>query len=222
LTGLRLINRTLRCEALAPLFNGSIQKCEGELAQLETLSLEALSRALGEKDPYTEAHSYRVRVYAEVIADELGVKDDAPEEISRAAVLHDLGKLGVPEEILAKPEELTHEEAIVIRQHPQIAADVLGELLYPDECVAYVYHHHEWFNGEGYPAHSAGDGIPLGSRVIAVADAFDAMTSDRPYRKAISLKAAEVELTACAGSQFDPEVVAAFRRARRKGKLRIA
>jgi HD-GYP domain-containing protein (c-di-GMP phosphodiesterase class II) len=141
-------------------------------------------------------------------------------EIAQAAAMHDFGKIGVPNEILSKPDKLTEEEFAIVRQHPAIAAVVLQHLVYPNDWVSVVYHHHEWYNGEGYPAHRAGDDIPLGSRVIAVADAFDAMISDRPYRKAMSTAEAERELIACAGSQFDPEVVNAFRRAKRKGKLR--
>ncbi len=205
----------LSCETLASLFEGSVEKCESELAKLETLA-----RVLEEKDAYTQAHSSRVEIYAEIIANELGVDENARETIRKAAALHDFGKIGVPDEILTKPSKLTKEEIAVIRQHPKIAAQVLERLLYPKDCVNFVYHHHEWFNGEGYPTRRSGEEIPLGARVIAVADAYDAMTSNRPYRKAISSKRAEHELLDCSGSQFDPDVVKAFCNAHKRGKLK--
>ena len=207
-------NPDISCKSLVALFDGSIEKCETEIAKLE-----ALAKVLEEKDPYTQAHSSRVMTIAEVIADEMGIDEDDLGKISQAAALHDVGKIGVPDEILTKPSKLTEEEIAIVRQHPQIAAQMLSRLLYPTDCVRLVYHHHEWFNGEGYPERNAGEEIPLGSRVIAVADAFDAMTSDRPYREAISPEEAERELLGCSGSQFDPEVVRALTKAKRKGRL---
>ncbi len=207
-------NAEISCGRPGALVDGSIEKCGTEIAKPE-----ALAKVLEEKDPYTQAHSNRVMTIAEVIANELGIDEQDVGKISQAAALHDVGKIGVPDEILTKPSKLTPEELVIVRQHPEIAAQMLRRLLYPVECVRLVYHHHEWFNGEGYPEHNAGEEIPLGSRVIAVADAFDAMTSDRPYREAISPDEAEKELLGCSGSQFDPQVVKALTKAKRKGRL---
>ncbi|MBI2954287.1 MAG: HD-GYP domain-containing protein [Chloroflexi bacterium] len=202
-------------QKLTTLLGEQASKSKSELAKLVTLA-----KALRRKDPYTQAHSHRVEAYSAVIAGELGVGGQELETIRQAAALHDIGKIGVPDEILTKPDRLTEEEMHIIREHPRIALKMLKDLLYSRECVTSVYHHHEWFNGEGYPARRAGEKIPLGSRVIAVADAYDAMTSDRPYRKATSVKQAERELLYCSGSQFDPEVVKAFCSAKKKGKMK--
>ncbi|MBI4322358.1 MAG: HD-GYP domain-containing protein [Chloroflexi bacterium] len=202
--------------------------CDVVCSSLEILSndyddtlakVQAMASALEAKYPYNRAHSDRVVAIAEAVADELGLDGEDRSAIVQAAELHDLGKIAVPGEILTKPAKLTAQEREVVQRHPWVAACLLSRLLYSDQCISLVYHHHEWYNGGGYPTRRTGGEIPLGSRVIAVADAFDAMTSDRPYRKAMPLQAAQRELENCAGTQFDPEVVDALFKACHKKRV---
>lgn len=181
--------------------------------------LAEIVEELEQKFPCNRAHSDRVVEYAKAIVAELPIPDDNVATICHAACLHDVGKIGIPGEILRKPGPLTARERDIVRNHPRVAADLLRCLLYPEECIELIYYHHEWFNGHGYPCRAGGKSIPLGARVIAVADAFDAMTSDRPYRQAMTIDEASRELQDCAGSQFDPEVVEALTRAYEKGAL---
>lgn len=183
--------------------------------------LAGVVEALEQKFPCSREHSDRVVEFSKVIADELPIPAEKVFTICQAARLHDVGKIGVPGEILTKPGPLTEQERRVIKTHPRVAANLLKRLFFPRECIDLVYHHHEWFDGNGYPGGAGGKDIPLGARVIAVADAFDAMISDRPYRKAMSVDDASRELQYCAGSQFDPDIVDAFTRAFQKGALAL-
>jgi diguanylate cyclase (GGDEF)-like protein len=170
----------------------------------------ALAKAVDARDAYTGSHSERVGDLAARISRRLGL-DDAQIELTRlAASLHDLGKLAIPEEILRKPSALNDSERLVLQRHPQVGHRML-ESLGVEPIADWVLHHHERWDGDGYPHRLRGDEIPLGARIIFVADAFDAMTSERVYRRPFSQREALEEIERCAGSQFDPLIVDAFR-----------
>jgi len=172
----------------------------------------ALAEAIDAKDSYTRGHSERVAVYASRIGRQMSMRKEMIERIYFAGLLHDVGKIGVPDAIITKPAKLNHEEYLSIQEHPTIGARILEPVEFLREIVPCVRHHHEWFNGSdrGYPLRLAGDRIPLPSRVILVADTVEAMTSDRPYRKALPLEVVVKELHKFSGSQFDPTIVTAF------------
>jgi diguanylate cyclase (GGDEF)-like protein len=169
----------------------------------------SLAKAVDARDVYTGSHSERVGELAARIATRMGADAELIELIRLAGSLHDLGKLAIPEEILRKPAPLTEAERLVLERHPQIGFRML-ESLGVDPVADWVLHHHERWDGGGYPDGLPADRIPLGARIIFVADAYDAMTSDRVYRSRLSSHDALMELRRCAGSQFDPEVVAAL------------
>jgi diguanylate cyclase (GGDEF)-like protein/putative nucleotidyltransferase with HDIG domain len=169
----------------------------------------SLAKAVDARDTYTGSHSERVRELAARIARRLGLDDEQVELTRLAGSLHDLGKLAIPEEILRKDGSLTDSERLVLERHPQIGFRMLDSLGV-DPVADIVLHHHERWDGAGYPDRLIGDQIPLGARIIFVADAYDAMTSDRVYRAKRSSKAALAELRRCAGTQFEPRIVAAF------------
>ena len=169
----------------------------------------SLARAVDSRDAYTGSHSERVSALAEKIAEQLGLTAEEIELTRLAGSLHDLGKLAIPEEILRKPSGLTDAERIVLERHPQIGYRML-ESLGVDPIADWVLHHHERWDGNGYPDGLAGEEIPLGARIIFVADAFDAMTSNRLYRDPVPIRQALHEVERCSGSQFDPQVVSAF------------
>jgi HD-GYP domain-containing protein (c-di-GMP phosphodiesterase class II) len=162
------------------------------------------------RDSYTGGHSTRVAAYTRSMAVQLGLSDRDTEAVVMAASLHDIGKIGVPEHILRKPGRLTDEEFEYIRKHPEFGWMVLRGVEGFEEISLMLLHHHERLDGRGYPGGLVGDEIPLGARIIAVADSFDAITSDRPYRRAASPEKAAAELERCAGTQFDPDVAQAF------------
>ena len=169
----------------------------------------SLAKAVDARDVYTGSHSQRVGELAALIATRLGADPELIELIRLAGSLHDLGKLAIPEEILRKPAPLTEAERMVLERHPQIGFRML-ESLGVDPVADWVLHHHERWDGAGYPDGLPAEEIPLGARIIFVADAYDAMTSDRVYRRRLTAEDALDELERCAGTQFDPEVVAAF------------
>ncbi len=173
-------------------------------------TISALITAIEAKDPYTKGHSESVRRHTVAIAKEMGLAADAAERLEYASLLHDIGKIGVDEAILRKPGRLTDEEYSQIKAHPAIGASIVGKLRLLGQEADTVRYHHEWINGRGYPDGLKGDQIPMGARVISVADAYDAMTSDRPYRRTLSQHEAVEELRRCSGSQFDPKVVEAM------------
>jgi putative nucleotidyltransferase with HDIG domain len=173
-------------------------------------TIGALAAAVDAKDPYTYGHSNEVTEHTLAIAAELGVSDPETETLRIAALLHDIGKIGIDSAILNKPGKLTDEEFEVIRSHPDIAANILGSLDFLSAVVPLVHHHHEHWDGSGYPTGLSGESIPKGARIISVADAYNAMTSDRPYRTALSREDAVRELLEYSGTQFDPQVVKAL------------
>jgi putative nucleotidyltransferase with HDIG domain len=173
-------------------------------------TIASLAAVIEARDPYTIGHSTRVTQYAVAIAEAMGLPSEDVEEIRLASLLHDVGKIGVPDRVLNKTERLTEEEYSAIRMHPTMSVNIIEPLPHLAKIIPVVYHHHERYDGTGYVEGKAGDKIPLGSRIIAAADAFEAMTSDRPYRRALSREQAISELRNCAGTQFDPEVIRYF------------
>jgi diguanylate cyclase (GGDEF)-like protein/putative nucleotidyltransferase with HDIG domain len=170
----------------------------------------SLAHAVDARDAYTGSHSYMVGELAARVARRMGLDAEAIELTRLAGSLHDLGKLAIPEEILRKPGPLNEAERLVLERHPQIGFRMLDSLGV-EPVASWVRHHHERWDGDGYPDKRGGQEIPLGSRILFVADAYDAMTSDRVYRSRLSHERAMAELERCAGTQFDPEVVAAFK-----------
>jgi putative nucleotidyltransferase with HDIG domain len=173
-------------------------------------TLEALLAALDTRDTETEGHSERVAAYTMLIAQQLNLSEAELQHIEYGALLHDIGKIGVPDHILYKPGPLTPEEWEVMKQHPVIGYKMCMKIEMLRPAAPIVLHHHERWDGRGYPYGLNGAEIPLGARIFAIADTLDAMTSDRPYRKALSFAQAREEIERCAGSQFDPELVRVF------------
>ena len=181
-------------------------------------SLKALNKILEAKDPHTREHSKKVSEYALSIAQELGLSGDEQEVMKETALLHDIGKIGIAEAILNKPNKLNPQEWAEIKRHSQIGEEILEPLkvLHIEQSI--VRHHHERYDGKGYPDHLKGEQIPFYARILAVADAYEAMTSQRAYRRAFSPIEALTELERCSGTQFDPEIVRAFVRVLRENK----
>ena len=172
--------------------------------------VKALAQAIEAKDPYTHGHSARVMEYAVSIAQKLGLPEEEIELLRYAAILHDIGKIGVRGIILNNPDGLTNEEYDEIKKHAAIGENIVQpiELLQPIRPL--IRHHHEWYNGKGYPYGLSGENIPLGARILAIADAYDAMKSDRPYRRALTEETAIQELKRGSGTQFDSKIVEIF------------
>jgi putative nucleotidyltransferase with HDIG domain len=173
-------------------------------------TITAFVTAMEAKDPYLKGHSTRVAEYAGAVAAAMGLDGEQIALARRGGILHDLGKLGVLEPILDKPGPLTSEEYRLVQAHPEVGYRILQPLGFLGRESLAVRHHHERWDGGGYPAGLAGEDIPLLARIVAVADAFDAMTSDRPYRRALDLDLALGEIERGAGIQFDPAVAAAL------------
>lgn len=173
-------------------------------------TITALAAAVDAKDPYTYGHSNSVTDHAVSIAERYALDKDEIHTIRIASILHDIGKIGIDSSILVKPEKLTAEEREIVNRHPAIGADILASLDFLQDAVPLILFHHERYGGGGYPSGISGAAIPLGARIIAVADAYDAMTSDRPYRQALPVEKAVQELKEHSGTQFDPSVVRTF------------
>jgi putative nucleotidyltransferase with HDIG domain len=174
------------------------------------VTLEALGDALDLKDSETEGHSKRVTAYTIALARAMGISPVDIKIIARGAFLHDIGKMAIPDEILRKPGKLTSDEEQIMRDHCTRGYHILRKIPFLSEAAAIVYTHQEHFDGNGYPSKLRGNEIPIGARIFAVADAMDAITSDRPYRKARSFDEARQEILRCSGTQFDPNVVEVF------------
>lgn len=170
----------------------------------------AFALAVEAKDRYTHGHSEKVMKYTVVLAKQLGMSDSEIEHVKYAGLLHDIGKIGVSEAILNKPSRLTDDEFREIKKHPELGARIIADVPFLKTLVPEVQHHHEFYDGRGYPEGLAGENVPFGARILGVADAFEAMTSDRPYRKSLSLETAIGILKEQKGKQFDPRVVDAF------------
>jgi response regulator RpfG family c-di-GMP phosphodiesterase len=184
-------------------------------------TLMALVSALDAREHETSDHSIRVVEYTVAIANQLGLKGGELEEIGRGALLHDIGKIGVPDAVLLKPGKLTPDEWVEMRKHPDIGFRMIEPIPFLSVPATIVLSHQERWDGQGYPRNLARNEIHIGARIFAVADTLDAMTSDRPYRKGTTFANAVAEITRCGGSQFDPEVVKAFNAIGEVGLIRI-
>ena len=190
--------------------NLRVKELQGELLAVRTSVICALNQLLDLKDLNTGVHSTRLAEWSVRIGRDLGFDDAALRDLEVAAILHDIGKIGTPDHILKKPAPLTHEEREIIKKHPEYGWAVLRVVPGFERVSLFVLHHHEAFDGSGYPAGLRGDEIPIGSRIVSVMDAFDAMISSRPYRKGLSLEEAIRRLEAGIGTQFDPVVTPRF------------
>jgi len=187
-----------------------LERAMKELERSYNLTLEALGDALDLKDAETEGHSKRVTAFTMAIALAMELPPDRRNVIARGAFLHDVGKMAIPDAILRKPGRLTPEEQMLMREHALKGYQMLRKIPFLHEAANIVYSHQERYDGSGYPRGLKGDQIPLGARIFAVADTFDAISSDRPYRAAQSISAARREIQKYSGRQFDPSVVDAF------------
>lgn len=190
-----------------------------DLQEAYQATLEALSGALDLRDHETEGHGRRVTRLAVALAQELGYPEKELDSLVYGAMLHDVGKIGIPDDVLLKPGPLTPEQWEIIRKHPSLGYRVLSKIKFLNGAAEIVRAHHERYDGKGYPRGLAGEKIPLGARIFAVVDAYDAMTCDRPYRKALPHEEAIAELKRNAGTQFDPRVVKTFLRLVESGIL---
>jgi HD-GYP domain-containing protein (c-di-GMP phosphodiesterase class II) len=195
--------RTLAVDGVARWFDG----VRRHLRPVNFESMQALLAAVDAKDPYTRMHSLNVAVYADAIGRRLRLPSQTLRTLQAAALLHDVGKIGVPDAILNKPAPLTLEEFDAVRRHPQIALDILGPMRCLTSHRPMILYHHERYDGFGYPGGIAGEHIPIGARILAVADAVDTMLSPRTYKQAYCLDEVRAELIASAGRQFDPHIV---------------
>ena len=181
-----------------------------QLQDTYLMTIEALAAAVEARDPYTHGHTQRVEEYAVIMARALGCDEAEVSAIRRASVLHDIGKIGIEDAILRKQGRLEPEEELRMQRHPVIGVDMLKGIDFLDPVLALIRNHHERWDGNGYPDQLREDEIPLGARILAVADALDAMTSDRPYRAARTFEYAKTEILKGSATHFDPEVVTAF------------
>ncbi len=178
--------------------------------QLAVETVTSLAKLIGNRDQYTGEHSARVRDVALAIGNELKLSADVMGELAIAAILHDIGKIGIPEQILNKTGKLTETEFTIIQKHPQLGYDALVNIKQLEKVAEYILYHHESYDGRGYPCRKAGEEIPLISRILSVADVYEAITSDRVYRKAMNLEQTMMVMRAGRGTKFDPEILDAF------------
>lgn len=202
-------NRTCMASRILPSLTEAT--ATGAVSEKEALSIiYALAAAIEAKDQYTYGHSKKVCSYAVALAEALGLPPERVAIISTAALLHDIGKIGIPDEVLNKVDKLDAESWELIQSHPKLSATIVGHVLSLVSCLPAILHHHERWDGTGYPSGLKGEAIPIEARILAIADAFDAMSSARPYRGALCYKKVLAELKRCAGTQFDPKLVEAF------------
>jgi putative nucleotidyltransferase with HDIG domain len=182
-------------------------------------TIRAVANSVEARDAYTRGHSNRVAEISKIIAAEMGWGRRDLEMIDWGGVLHDLGKVGISDSILNKPGKLTDEEFAIMKSHPSIGAQIIGGIAFLEPLMPYIAQHHERYDGRGYPAGFKGEEIAIQGRLLAIADTYDAMTSDRPYRKGLAAQIADDEILECSGSQFDPVLVRAFEKAFKAGKI---
>ena len=201
-------------------FISDLQRSSEENRQLFIGTVKALAAAIDGKDPYTRGHSERVSRFSMAIGQRLGLPDDEIEKIRISALLHDVGKIAIDDKILKKPAALTDEEYEIMKGHPQKGFKIMSQIPAMKEFLPGMYMHHEMVNGMGYPRGLKGDEIPLMGKIVAVADTFDAMTTDRPYQKAMKFEDALSRIESFVGTRYDPAVVAALSEACREGQIR--
>jgi diguanylate cyclase (GGDEF)-like protein/putative nucleotidyltransferase with HDIG domain len=202
-------NRTCVASKMLPALTASATT--RTTSEKEVMSIiHTLAATIEARDPNTYGHSRKVSSYAVSLAEAIGLPSEKVAVISTAALLHDIGKIGIPDEVLNKVDKLEPEAWELIRDHPKLSTTIVGHVVSLVSCLPAILHHHERWDGNGYPSGLKGDEIPIEARVLAIADAFDAMTSSRPYRSKLSYKKVLQELKKCSGSQFDPELVDAF------------
>jgi HD-GYP domain-containing protein (c-di-GMP phosphodiesterase class II) len=201
-------------------FVSDLQNSAAENRQLFIGTVKALAAAIDGKDPYTRGHSERVSRFSIAIAQRMGLPDDEVEKIRISALLHDVGKIGIDDKILKKPAALTDEEYEIMKKHPQKGYKIMSQIPAMKEFLPGMYMHHEMVDGRGYPQGLKGDEIPLMGKIVAVADTFDAMTTERPYQKAMKFEDALARIESFTGTRYDPEVVAAFTAACREGQIK--
>lgn len=202
--------RTL--ELLVEERTNDLRKTLQQLKHSYDMTLQALVASLDAREHETGNHSQRVSMYALMLAKKMGLKGKRLECIAKGALLHDIGKLGIPDSILLKPGDLTEQEWELMRTHPVIGYNILKEIDFLQPALEIVLRHHEQYDGSGYPGGLKAEHIPLSARIFFVVDAFDTITIDRPYRRGISFEEAAQEIRRCAGTQFDPRVVEEFMR----------
>ncbi len=181
-----------------------------DLSELFYKTIKSIAQALDAKDKYTHGHSLRVTLYSLALAKTLNLPDDLLEEIETTGLLHDIGKIAIPEKILLKPGKLTDEEYKIIKSHPELGEKLVNGIEKLKLISSWLKSHHERYDGKGYPEGLAGEQIPISSRIIAIADTYDAMTSSRSYRAALSHQEAINEIARCSGTQFDPKLAELF------------
>jgi HD-GYP domain-containing protein (c-di-GMP phosphodiesterase class II) len=201
-------------------FVGDLQRSAAENHELFLGTVKALAAAIDGKDPYTRGHSERVSRFSVAVAQGLGLPENEIERIRISALLHDVGKISIDDRILKKPAALTDEEFEIMRTHPQKGYKIMSQIPAMRDFLPGMYMHHEMINGEGYPQRLKGDEIPMQARVVSVADTFDAMTTERPYQRAMDLETALTRLKSLVGTRYDGRVVAAFIAACEAGKIR--
>jgi HD-GYP domain-containing protein (c-di-GMP phosphodiesterase class II) len=197
-----------------------LQNSAAENRELFLGTVKGLAAAIDGKDPYTRGHSERVSRMSVAIAQRLGLADDECEKIRISALLHDVGKIAIDDNILKKPAALTDDEYVIMKQHPQKGYKIMSQIRAMKEFLPGMYMHHEMVNGQGYPQGLKGDEIPLMAKIVAVADTFDAMTTDRPYQQAMKFDEAIVRIQSFVGTRYDPGVVSAFVEACEEGQIR--
>ncbi len=203
-------NYQTNLESLVRARTDQVQAALKELRRSYDITLEVLVDALDYKDQETHGHSQRVTAYTIAIARSMGIPQEQIENIARGALLHDVGKIAIPESIIHKPGKLTPDEIKTMREHCYLGYKLVQKIPALAEAAEIVYSHQEHYDGSGYPQQLKGEQIPLGARIFSVADTLDAMTSDRPYRRRLSFEQARAEIQRCCGTQFDPEVVEVF------------
>ncbi len=201
-------------------FIGDLQSSANENRELFLGTVKALAAAIDGKDPYTRGHSERVARFSVAMAQGMDLPDDEVEKIRISALLHDVGKIGIDDNILKKPAALTNEEFEIMKGHPQKGFKIMSQIPAMREFLPGMYMHHEMIDGNGYPQGLKGDEIPLMARIVSVADTFDAMTTDRPYQKAMSLEAAVERIKSLVGTRYDERVVASLVAAYESGQIR--
>lgn len=190
--------------------NNELSETNQKLEKAYMESIETLRYTVEAKDPYTKGHSDRVAEYSVLIGKKMGLSEEDQKTLRVGGLFHDIGKIGVPDSILRKPAKLTDEEYSEIKNHPSIGAHILAPATIFQDIIPIVKHHHEKYDGKGYPSQLKGENIPLFARIAAIADTFDAMTSRRTYRDELPLETVIAEIERCKGTQFDPKIADTF------------